>query len=575
MPKKSKNSVTNLDEMREKFVIVVDDDPIVSAGFVVVLENAGYKAISYCSGEELFDADFCGQAVCVLLDVSLPGISGVDALHRLRAAGDWVPVIMITGSGSVAIAVEAMKAGACDFIEKPAGDKDILEAIARALAPSPDNPTLDALRADAAKFLSQLTKRQKQILDLIMEGYPNKNIASDLKVSQRTVENHRAVIMDKAGVKSLPALTRMIFAASLPSQQGSAMAISTVLDHQVEGTDVPNELDRDRFERFFEQIPLAVAVSTVTADERVIYANPALEALSGRIRAEIEGHPWDRLRGSSVGRDQPVAIGDAIIAAPEVIGTFQIDRPDGRSSLVDLFSSVISNDEGNPEFRLAALVDVAPRDASLVQKFEAQMREKDMRLLEIQHRVKNNLQMITALVRVEARKARNQDETGMFDRLAGRINSIQLVYKLLSESGQREEVDLGVYLSDVASSIMHASAMEGIRLELKVDSYPVSVNVALPTGMVVNELMTNALKHAFVDRESGTILIHSLSDERGRRVIVADDGVGLPPGVTWPKRGKLGALIVQSLRQNAKADITVDSDPGRGVRFTIRFAPMA
>jgi two-component sensor histidine kinase len=201
------------------------------------------------------------------------------------------------------------------------------------------------------------------------------------------------------------------------------------------------------------------------------------------------------------------------------------------------------------------------------------MRDKDLRLLEMQHRVKNNLQMITALVRVEARKARNPDETGMFDRLAGRINSIQLVYKLLSETGQGEDIDLGVYLSDVASSIMHASAIEGIRLELKVDSYPVSVNVALPTGMVVNELMTNALKHAFVGRESGTIALHSLSDEHGRRIIVADDGVGLPPDMTWPKRGKLGALIVQSLRQNARANITVDSKPGRGARFTIVFAP--
>ncbi|WP_082701575.1 response regulator [Novosphingobium sp. FSW06-99] len=572
MPKKSQYITKNPDESRKQVVIVIDDDPIVSAGFVIVLEDAGYQAMAFGSGEDLFGADCGNQAICVLLDVSLPGISGVETLHRLRAAGNLVPVIMITGSGSVAIAVEAMKAGACDFIEKPASDKDILEAIARALAPSPDNPTLDHLRADAAKFLGQLTKRQRQILDLIMEGYPNKNIATDLKLSQRTVESHRAIIMDKAGVKSLPALTRLMFAASLPLQPASTTAISTVLGHQIEEVEVPNEVDRDRFERFFEQIPLAVVVSTLITHEHVIYANPAFEALSGQVRSEIEGQPWGRLRGSSVGRDQPVALGDAITAAPEVIGTFQIDRPDGSASLIDLFSSIISDDEGNPEFRLAALVDVAPRDSSLVQEFEVQMREKDMRLLEMQHRVKNNLQMITALVRVEARKARNQDESGMFDRLAGRINSIQLVYKLLSESGQREEVDLGVYLSDVASSIMHASAMEGIRLELKVDSYPVSVNVALPTGMVVNELMTNSLKHAFVDRDSGTILIHSLSDERGRRVVVADDGVGLPPDVSWPKHGKLGALIVQSLRQNAKADLAVDSQPGRGVRFTITFA---
>jgi len=122
---------------------------------------------------------------------------------------------------------------------------------------------------------------------------------------------------------------------------------------------------------------------------------------------------------------------------------------------------------------------------------------------------------------------------------------------------------------------MHSSAVEGIRLDMKVDSYPVSVNVALPTGMVVNELLTNALKHAFVDRQAGTITLQSLNDADGCRVVVADDGVGLPPDVAWPKRGKLSALIVQSLRQNAKADIAVESRPGQGMRVTIKFLRQA
>jgi two-component sensor histidine kinase len=99
----------------------------------------------------------------------------------------------------------------------------------------------------------------------------------------------------------------------------------------------------------------------------------------------------------------------------------------------------------------------------------------------------------------------------------------------------------------------------------------VSVNVALPAGMVVNELLSNALKHAFAGRDGGTITLHSLSEDGGCRVIIADDGVGLPDGVEWPQRGKLGELIVRSLRQNAKADIKVDSRPGAGTRVTIRF----
>ena len=179
--------------------------------------------------------------------------------------------------------------------------------------------------------------------------------------------------------------------------------------------------------------------------------------------------------------------------------------------------------------------------------------------------------MITALIRIEARNYYNKADIAPLDRLEGRINSIQIIYKLLSDFSQRDEIDLGVYLSEIASSVMHAHAVEGIRLDLKVDAYPVSVNVALPTGLVANELLTNALKHAFVGRDRGLITLHSLSDANGCRVTIADDGVGLPDGVEWPKHGKMGELIVRSLRQNAKADLRVDSTPGKGTKVTIAF----
>jgi two-component sensor histidine kinase len=97
----------------------------------------------------------------------------------------------------------------------------------------------------------------------------------------------------------------------------------------------------------------------------------------------------------------------------------------------------------------------------------------------------------------------------------------------------------------------------------------------MPAGLVVNELLTNALKHAFVGRDGGTITLQSLADAKGCRVVIADDGAGLPEGIEWPKRGKLSALIVQSLRENAKAGLEVESSPGHGTRVTIVFARAA
>ena len=122
---------------------------------------------------------------------------------------------------------------------------------------------------------------------------------------------------------------------------------------------------------------------------------------------------------------------------------------------------------------------------------------------------------------------------------------------------------------------MRTHANEGVRLNLKADAYPVSVNVAMPTGLVVNELLTNALKHAFQGRDAGTISLQSLVDSEGCRVVISDDGIGLPEGTDWPQPGKLSSLIVQSLRENAKARVIVKSNPGQGMRVTIVFTRAA
>jgi PAS domain S-box-containing protein len=335
--------------------------------------------------------------------------------------------------------------------------------------------------------------------------------------------------------------------------------------------DLAGALDNEQFRLFLDQVPIAIVVAEMAPVERIVYANPEFERLSGQSMRDVAGKGWTALRGTGNGDEAGRDLGAALIESSDRVGTFRIDRTGGESVVVDAYANVIENDTGAPAFRLAALVDVGAHGHEERRELEHRLREKDVLLLEFQHRVKNNLQMITALIRIEARNAEGRLGTEPFDRLAGRIESIHLIYKMLSDEGKGDEVDLGVYLSDIVSSVMHAHAVEGVRLDLKVDAYPVSVNVALPTGLVVNELLTNALKYAFEGRAGGTITLHSLADREGCRVVIADDGVGLPPGVEWPKRGKLGALIVRSLRENAKADIQVESTPGAGTRVTIVF----
>ena len=346
---------------------------------------------------------------------------------------------------------------------------------------------------------------------------------------------------------------------------------SEQVDALFNAPELAEALDSNMFRRFLDQIPIAIVVAALKPAERIAYVNPEFERISGVATEAIAGRPWAALRGESIGEETNLELGVRIVTENDLIGTFKLRRPDGDTATVDVYSNIIEDNDGLPRFRLAAMVDVTNHRPERSAELEARIRDKDTLLREIQHRVKNNLQMIMALIRIEARGARDVMDNGPLDRLAGRIEAIQLVYKLLSEHDGGDQIDLGAYISEIASSVMKAHAVEGIRLELMVDSYSISVNVALPTGLVVNELLTNALKHAFVGRDGGTITVHSLTDETSCRILVADDGIGMREGATWPAAGKLSALIVESLIENAKAKIDIQSAAGEGVRVTILF----
>jgi PAS domain S-box-containing protein len=330
-------------------------------------------------------------------------------------------------------------------------------------------------------------------------------------------------------------------------------------------------LDSEQFRQFLDQVPVAIAVSRLQPTERIVYVNNAFERLIGEGCRELVGGHWDRLPESRTIPDGSKTLTQVLVEERDYVGAFTLARGDAPLT-VDAWSNLIEDEDGAPLFRLVALVEVAERKGSVLDELQDQVREKDTQLRELQHRVKNNLQMITALIRVEAKGVSDRSLGEGFDRLAGRVEALGLLYRALGDGALHDAVDLGVYLSEIASAVMRAHAVEGIRLDMQVDTWPVSIDVAMPTGLVVNELMTNALKHAFVGRNGGVIQLQCTNLETGCRVVIADDGVGLPPGVTWPRPGKLSALIVRSLQQNAKAHIEIQSGPGEGSKVTIVFS---
>jgi two-component system CheB/CheR fusion protein len=204
-------------------IFIVDDDHQIRAALRDLLEADGRIVEAFADCDAFLKAYRHGQSGCLLVDAYLPGMTGLELLNRLRQLGHVLPAVMITGNSDVAMAVDAMKAGTSDFIEKPVRAAELLSSIDRALEDGRDSRKLTARREDAVMHLGSLTARQHQIMAMVLAGHPSKNIAADLQISQRTVENHRASIMKKTGSKSLPALARLALAAA--SGDAPALAV--------------------------------------------------------------------------------------------------------------------------------------------------------------------------------------------------------------------------------------------------------------------------------------------------------------------------------------------------------------
>jgi two-component system response regulator FixJ len=195
------------------FVHLVDDDEAIrrSAGFM--LKTSGYQVKTYESGVELLKAAGDLQDGCVLLDIRMPGMDGLEVQQALLEKGVRLPVIIMTGHGDVALAVKAMKAGAVDFIEKPFEKATLLSSLDEGFRRLSQAEVTGDRRKDAEVRLQALTARERDVLDGLAQGLPNKTIAYDLGISPRTVEIHRANLMTKLGVRSLSEALRIAFAA--------------------------------------------------------------------------------------------------------------------------------------------------------------------------------------------------------------------------------------------------------------------------------------------------------------------------------------------------------------------------
>jgi len=196
--------------MNEQRVYIVDDDEAMRDSLVWLIESQGLAVTAYAAAEDFLAA--CGDALagCIVLDVRMPGMSGLELYEKLNARRCTLPVIFITGHGDVPMAVSVLKKGAVDFIEKPFSDKELLRVIGDCLERERATHEQRRREGDAARRLAALTEREREVMELIVAGRLNKQIADRLNISIKTVEVHRARIMDKMGVRSVAELVQAV-----------------------------------------------------------------------------------------------------------------------------------------------------------------------------------------------------------------------------------------------------------------------------------------------------------------------------------------------------------------------------
>ena len=195
---------------KKPIVMVVDDDSGVRNAMRSLLKSVGLESAQYASAQEFLSAYQPTQPGCLVLDIRMPGMSGLELQQQLNLRGAVIPVIFMTGHGDIPMAVEAMQHGAFDFLQKPFRDQDLLDRIQRAIVKDDELRKSLGEHARIKTHLESLTPREREVLDLLTQGKQNKSIAQDLGVSPRTIEIHRARVMEKMDAQSVAELVRMM-----------------------------------------------------------------------------------------------------------------------------------------------------------------------------------------------------------------------------------------------------------------------------------------------------------------------------------------------------------------------------
>lgn len=319
--------------------------------------------------------------------------------------------------------------------------------------------------------------------------------------------------------------------------------------------------------------PFSIVLTDPRADDNpIVYVNDTFTSITGYAREFAVGRNCRFLQQDDRDQDAIKALRKAIKDNEECLVDVRNYRPDGELFWNRLMISPLRGEDGTVLYfvGLQLEIEVPPGD-----KETQHDRDVQRALEEVQHRVKNHLAMVVSMIRLQSASL-TDDPTEDFTMLARRVETLQLLYEELA--GQDEEVSkdgeetvaLGAYLSRVANAVAHLDGRSGVRVNIEAEKLRVPFQTATQLGLILSELMTNSLQHAFEDREEGLLEIEAKTLSNGVfRLLVSDDGVGIPDDITWPSEGNLGGRIIESLVNGLNGRLDVAAGDVQGTTITL------
>ncbi|MFQ6547628.1 PAS domain-containing protein [Aestuariibius sp. 2305UL40-4] len=314
--------------------------------------------------------------------------------------------------------------------------------------------------------------------------------------------------------------------------------------------------------------PISIVLTDPRAkDNPIVYVNDTFTTITGYARDFAIGRNCRFLQQDDRDQEAIKKLRAAIASEKEAVVDVRNYRPDGEMFWNRLMISPLVGEDGTVLYfvGLQLEIEVSPDEQKVRQD-----RETQRALEEIQHRVKNHLAMVVSMIRLQSRGS-GEDPKQDFNMLARRVETLQLLYEELSgqdeinQTDGEETVALGAYLSRVANAVAHLDGRSGVRVNIDAEKLRVPFQTATQLGLILSELMTNALQHAFEDRDEGLLEIEAKTLSNGVfRLVVSDDGVGISDDVNWPADGKLGGRIIESLVRGLEGNLDVAAGDVQG-----------